>query len=274
MEQILIPPSDKFWIAFNDKSEYIKSLLFKKNKADYENACSIVSEIKKKFNLDMIEIYFGIGIRNGQPLQERNLYIEMIISPMFQKKYCPTINQLYSSHKKYINKCWSVIKYTYCQHDLIDTIKLTYSDIHKEIVVDKSDFSFHPILSGNTELNLLLFIKDEKSEYLIEKQDVTIHDKPRNIWIPKGSGLYNILNAAIGEYYLVSAIDKMEIYLESEHTKLTKYPISELKSHISKLQIDQENKCTRCAYSSNNVNLEIYDADTKLYYCDSICKSL
>lgn len=271
---------NSFWIRFMEREPEIKDLLLKRQHEDHNKARAIVDEIINQLGFeDCIGILFGVDIRNGLVLAERKDYIELIITPLYQRKNKKIVMALYNAHANYIPKYWSVIKYKFWQPTNIDTITVNYRD-QKEadnvIEVTKDDLTYFPIINEReNKLNIVLFVNDKKAPYLIKKEKYEINSESREIWIPKDYGIYAILDSAIGEYHLLNTLDKMEIYMESEEKEITeRQPIKKITDVINMIAnnpMSDIRKCSRCNYTNMQTKLGVCKCK-KAYYCDTVCQ--
>ena len=275
----LVILSKLFWTNFMEKENIIKELLLKRTYNDHQTARSIIDEIINKLNItSYVGILFGVDIRNSLILPERKDYIELILTPLYQRKNKKLVIALYKEYHNYIPKYWSVIKYKFWQSSNIESITLNYkdtSDATKIIEISKSDIKYHPIIDHiENKLNILLFINEKKSSYLIKKEEYKMNDTMREIWVPKDYGIYAILDSAIGEYNLLNTINKMEIYLDTEESDVERYPIEniiDVVNMITNNAMSNIYKCSRCNYSNTQTKLNRCKCKN-VYYCDSICQ--
>ena len=268
--------ADTFWQAFAKREPVIKQLLYNRTYDDYQNARDIIDMIIDISNLEnQIQILFGVDIRNGMSLCERRNHIELIITPLYQRKNKKLIIALFNTHKKYLPAYWNVIKYKIWQPNNINSITVTDTD-GGSIEILKHDFQFVPIVDKDSQkLNILLFIKNSVAKHLIKKEKYEIGETVRDIWIPQSIGVYSILESVIGEYHLLNTLDKMEIYLESEEIDVTdRRPIEKMADVINMIAnnpMSGISTCARCNYSNKQVILKSCICKN-VYYCDAICQ--
>jgi hypothetical protein len=281
--------ANNFWKKFKENENIIyKNLLIREDK-NYNNAVKIISNIKLDLKItNDIGTYFSIDTRNGMKLKERKSYVEFILTPLFQKSNIPIMNALYDAHFKYnLPKYWNIVKYKFFQPELINSISLNYESkdlkgeisLHNDsnvIEITKDDFSYAPIYDDQKKnVSILLFVKDDKSTYVIKKE--TYND--RELWIPNDTGIHAILDSAIGEYNLLNKLDKMEIHLESdlkndEFKDIEIFKIESIFKNFEMLNnhsLSSVNKCGRCSYTNNQVNILVCKCK-KTFYCDIICQ--
>jgi hypothetical protein len=271
-----------FWTKFMVYENTIYENMLKRNSTEYNQSVNIVEKILFELKIqNMAGIHFGIDTRNGMVLDERKDYVELIISPMFQRTNQKLLYELYNeSFNHNLPKYWSVVKYKFHRPSYINIIVLNYSkEFEKEnieIEITKNDFLYYPILNDQkTKLSILLFIKDDKAPYLIKKEKCN----DREIWIPKDNGIHAMLDSAIGEYNLLNVLDKMEIHLESDLDDEDFKEIDSLKLEnivnemdmIHNHALSKFHKCSRCEYSNKQVKLYTCKCK-KVYYCDTICQ--
>lgn len=271
----------QFWKMFKTHEPDIYNNILKRNENDYNKSVNIVTQITKELCIDTnVGIYFGIDIRNGMNLNERKDYVEIIISPLFQKKNQSLVIALFNeSFNCNLPKYWSVIKYKFHRPSYIHTITLNYTNKNDgldNVEITKNHFYFHPILNERkTKISILLFIDDDISPYLIKKEN----HKERELWFPIDNGVHAILDSAIGEYNLLNAIDKIEIHLKSDVDKdeFKDVQLRKLETIIDDIELIHNHSlskfhtCSRCEYSNKQVKLYICKC-RKVYYCDSICQ--
>lgn len=269
-----------FWLEFMEKEPEIKMLILNRNQGDNNKAINITDSIIDRLGLkNKVGVLFGVDIRNGMILAERKDYIELVLTPLFQRKNKEIVINLYNASSNILPNYWSVIKYKFWQPSNIESINVNYiddADIKNVIEVTKSDFEYHPIIDNiNSKLNIILFVSDDKSKYIIKKEIYEINNTKREIWIPKDYGIYAILDSAIGEYHLLNTLNKMEIYLKSEEPEITeRYPIENITNvihMISNNPLSNINTCSRCYYSNKHTSLKICKCKNS-YYCDSVCQ--
>jgi hypothetical protein len=269
-----------FWKAFAVREPVLKELIFKRTPKDNQTARGIIDNIATEFGIkDSIGIIFGVDIRNGVKLPERKNHIELLFSPLYQRKNKKIICAIYNAHKPYLPNYWSVIKYRVRQSEHIDSITVNFrdeSDPLNIIEVSKVDFSYYPILDPkNNQFSIILFVNDDKAKYLIKKEKYEIKDEMREIWIPKNYTLYAMLDSAMGEYHLLNTLNKMEIYLDSEEREISeRQPIEKIASVVEMIAnnpMSGIHNCSRCNYPSTQTRLGICKCK-KVYYCDSICQ--
>jgi hypothetical protein len=272
--------ANSFWIAFMEREPEIKELIYERKQDSHQQVRDITDAITDNLGFkECVGILFGVDLRNGLILTERKDYIELIITPLYQRKNKRLINILYNAHNKYLPDYWSVIKYKFWQPSNINTITVNYRDIvdqNNVIEITKDDFKYFPIIDKeNIKLNIILFINDEKAKYLIKKEKYEINGSTRDLWIPKDYGIYSVLDSAIGEYHLLNTLDKMEIYLESEESEITeRYPIEKITDIINLIAnnpLSSVRNCSRCNYSNKQTKLGVCKCK-KAYYCDAICQ--
>jgi len=267
-----------FWLEFMEKESEIKMLILNRNQDDHKKATNITDSIINKLGLtNKVGVMFGVDIRNGMILAERKEYIELVLTPLFQRKNKETVVNLYKASANILPKYWSVIKYKFWQPSNIETINVNYKDDANIVEVTKSDFEYHPIIDNtNSKLNIILFVNDDKAKFIIKKEIYEFNHTKREIWIPKDYGIYAILDSAIGEYHLLNTLDKMEIYLKSEESEITeRYPIENITNvihMISNNPLSTINTCSRCYYSNKHTILKVCSKCKNSYYCDSICQ--
>jgi hypothetical protein len=263
-----------------ERETEIKELLFKRQKEDHDKARAIVDEIINRLGFDnCIGILFGVDIRNGLMLEERKDYIELILTPLYQRKNKKLVMALYNVHNNYLPKYWSVIKYKFWQPTNIDTITVNYRDQKNPtniVEVSKNDLTYFPIINEKEhKLNIVLFVNDDKAPYLIKKEKYEINGESRDIWIPKDYGIYAILDSAIGEYHLLNTLDKMEIYTHSEEKEIVdRSPIKKITDVINMIAnspMSDISKCSRCNYANTQTKLGVCKCK-KAYYCDKTCQ--
>jgi hypothetical protein len=276
----MIQLANSFWEAFMEKETEIKELIFKRTQEDHQTARDITDSITDTLGFKgCVGILFGVDVRNGLMLTERKDYIELIITPLYQRINKRLVLALYNAHANYLPKYWSVIKYKFHQSSNIDSITVNYRDEDNPanvIEITKDDFSYFPILNAKeNKLSIVLFINDEKAKYLIKKEKYEINGETRDLWIPKDYGIYAVLDSAIGEYHLLNTLDKMEIYKESEEKEITeRHPIKKIADvvvMIANNPMSNIHKCSRCNYPNTQTKLGICKCK-KAYYCDSICQ--
>lgn len=269
-----------------EKKTIINTLLLKKNESDYRKVNIIINGIISEFNLTgVIDIIFGIDIRNSKLLSERKNHIEMIISPIFKKDNLDFINILYkelTSNKRYICDNWSIVKYKPWNPETLENIQITYSNkdgttktiTHKDIEYYSYEAESNSNKSINYEkINVILFICDDVKQYILEKHTISGNE----VYIPKDSSILTLLDAAIGEYNILNIINHMEICLQSTNIPFEKLPLLNLRDKIKMIDtvINTTNKiynCTQCDYLNTHVEL-IKCKCNKVYYCDDICKN-
>ena len=261
--------SKAFWGKLMEYEKEISGFLAKRSNVEYKNAMNIITGVKTSLKIDdCIICCFGIGVRNGLVLPERENHIELIISPQLRKDIA-LLNDIYGIHKEYIPANWSVIRYKFHQPSMLDTITIYYNDTE----ISKNDFEYHPILE-NDKLNILLFVDDKIANFMIKKENIKLGEETRDIWIPKDNSIYSIITSAIGEYALFNIIDKMEIYLKSEHTDIKREPLSHMSNTVEMIlnnPTSDINKCFRCNYTSVQTHIRRCKCK-KAYYCDVVCQ--
>ena len=278
----LLQISKLFWTKFMERENEMKDLLLKRNSEEHQKARSIIDEIIIKLDINnCVGILFGVDVRNSLVLPERKDYIELIITPMYQRKNIKLISTLYKEYHNYLPNYWSVIKYKFWQPSHIESIAVNYKNENSTkngcelIEITKSDIKYHPIVEQKeNKLSILLFINDTKAQYLIKKEKYEMNDTTREIWIPKDYSIYAILDSAIGEYNLLNIINKMEIYLESEEKDVERHPIENIIGVVDMITNNPMSniyKCSRCNYSNTQTKLKCCKCKNA-YYCDNICQ--
>ena len=220
----------QFWEIFISKEKQILELLFKKNKKDFDTADRITNKIMTDINWgENLRIIYGIGVRNGVELKERDDSIELIISPLLQKSKIIYLNALYNNIPSKLSTRFCVVKYKFWHPDNIEQISINFqlpnisgSDTPEVVSVTHKNIMFHEIINQKElKLSLMIFVDDEIAKFLVEKKNImTEKKKEREVLLPINSGIYALLDSAIGEYNMLHRIDKMEIYLKSEHTNI------------------------------------------------------
>jgi hypothetical protein len=286
---------DLFWQKILTHTSTIESHLQARELTHYNKIREIIKITLQELDFN-IDVHFGIDVRNGQVLTERNNQIEMILSPAHQRYNIKLINHLHKSLRvKQLPKSWSVVKYKFYQPRLIDSMILSYvekkpdiketddSDVENEdtiIEVTKNDFEYFPVMDiPNSKLNLILFISDDKASYMLQKRVITKSEFPtliddRTIWYPKDTTIYTVIDSAVGEYNTMTCIDKIEIYLKSEQTDIIRKPINLLVNEIMMMNnnpLSSVHACARCGYQNIQVSLLVCNCK-KTRYCDSICQ--
>lgn len=276
-----------FWDEFMLYEDQIKQNLLGRTQEKFQKANNIVSNIKKILDIENgIGIHFGVDTRNGLVLPERKDTIELIISPILQRKNKKLVNDIYSLHGNYLSSDWSVIKYKFWQPSHLESMVLTYidnglsesdnkSDEQKLVEITKDDFSYYPIIDEKThKVDIILFIADDKIKYLAKKETITLETQDREIYIPTNQGIYAMLDAAIGEFNLLNILDKMEIHLSSEHSEIEHKPLNDLTNLIKMVTnnpMSDIHACSRCNYTNAQTKLRVCKCKKK-YYCDSVCQ--
>lgn len=274
----------QFWEIFISKEKQILELLFKKNKKDFDTADRITNKIMTDINWgENLRIIYGIGVRNGVELKERDDSIELIISPLLQKSKIIYLNALYNNIPSKLSTRFCVVKYKFWHPDNIEQISINFqlpntsgSDTPEVVSVTHKNIMFHEIINQKElKLSLMIFVDDEIAKFLVEKKNImTEKKKEREVLLPINSGIYALLDSAIGEYNMLHRIDKMEIYLKSEHTNIERKPINELKQSLNMLcdnPLSPIHKCGRCHYTSLQTKLLTCKCK-KQRYCDVICQ--
>jgi hypothetical protein len=287
-----------FWNHFIKIESRLCSNIKKRNIVEYNQTINLIADILKKLSIEnMVNIQFGIDTRNGMNLPERKNSIEMILSPIYQRNNQQLIYELYNESFNYkLPEYWSVIKYKFHRSSFIHSVILNYdkktqiSDDKKSLEngesciknmeITKDDFSYFPIVNDNkTSLNILLFIKDDKQKYLINKKSIKVNDTIRELWVPIDNGIHTMMDCAVGEYNLLNLFDKIEIHLESdllteEFKNIDSIKIENLINDIDTIHnnsINSFQKCSRCEYSNKNIKLQLCKCKN-VYYCDIICQ--
>lgn len=272
----------KFWSLFSQYDDMMYNYLMSDDFSTRINAYKIINPILEYLKIDnQIGIKFSRGIHNGMKLKERADWIKVTLSPLFDKKNKTLLDEIYNIYVKNNKKIknqkskqnlklqnkWFIVKYTYHNPLNIHNISLVYDEL---FIVDKSHFSYHPIIDEkSSELSIILFIDDNVSKKLIDQKT----QKPVNNFIHK------ILNAAIGEYNLINILSKVEIRLKSDLEKkefqtTDVYELEHMMNNIKMMEnhpLQNCNKCARCGYNSNNVKLYRCGCK-KVYYCDEVCQ--
>ena len=268
---------DIFWSEFMKKENALKHLLYERTHESYDKATKIINDIAKNLGF-IVNIIFGIDIRNSVILTERINHIEIIISPMMQRTNINYVNVLYAAYKKCFSQdfsSWSVIKYLPWKSNAIQNITVTYCDDEKTIEVVSNDFEYHPIVDHNTgKISIILFVNDDIAKYIIKKEKYDINGTSRELWIPKDCGIYTVLNATVGEFHLLNTIDKMEICLKSEEKEITRHKIDKLTDVVTMVASNPMTdiyNCFRCGYSNKQTTLKQCKCK-KAWYCDTICQ--
>jgi hypothetical protein len=268
--------ADNFWKKITESMKDIRENMMKRDSTGYNSVMVIISNIKKSLNIcGYIDCCLGIDTRNGIVLSERKNHLEMMISPVL-KKYNNIVQIMHKNYKKYIIGDLSVVKYKFHQPSYINTISLNYesADEQKNIIdITQNNFKCFPILDGEI-LSFILFVDESVAKYLIKLEEVDINNTKRDIWIPKDTGIYAIISSAIGEYAMMNIIDKMEIYPDSEHKEIERKPLSNLTDTVNMIlnnPMKNTLKCSRCSYTSNQVNI-LNCKCKKAYYCDKLCQ--
>jgi hypothetical protein len=271
------------------QKKIINELLLKKNEVDYKKVNMIIEEIKKEFNLTgVIDIIFGIDIRNSKVLPERKDCIELILSPMFMKENLEFLNIIYNkltSNKKYICNNWSIVKYKPWNPETLENINITYKNEDKtKKIITHDDIEYYSFNQDSDNLdksnksnyyekiNIILFIRDNVKKYMLKKHVISGND----VYIPTDTSLLTLLDATIGEYNMLNIINHMEICLKSTEISVEKLPLKHLCEKIKMINtvIDTTNKiynCSRCGYSNTQVKL-IKCKCSQVFYCDKKCK--
>jgi len=258
-----------FWVRFSENEAELKKLLLNRTYEDHTKAREIIDNIIKEFDLTgKIGILFGVDVRNSFVLPERKDYIELIITPLYQRKYKHLVSELAAQ----VNlPGWSIIKYKYWQPSQLETITISYKDVE----IKKEHFTYHPIIDHKIcKLNLILFVNDKIADHIIKKETHVINGNSREIWVPKDYGIYAILDSAVGEYNLLNYIENMEIYLESEEKDIDRHEIKKLTDTITMIvnnPMSDMHNCARCGYSNRQVILKRCKCKN-VYYCDNICQ--
>lgn len=265
-----------FWEAILEHKNVINEYLFRRND-DYKNVVMLIDKIKDRFDLrDSIGLYFSIDIRNGIQFEERKNMVELILSPIMQRGNLDLLHIMYAVYyEKYSSQTeWSVIKYKFWQPLHLESVSINYEEENVPICITHADFEYHPVVE-NDKISILLFIKDDLQKYLVKKETYTINEEERELWIPSNINIYTILDSAIGEYNLLNTLDKMEIYLHSEHPKIDRFPLEHLSNNVQKINnnpLSKMVKCSRCDYS-NKQTTQKRCVCKKIYYCDKICQN-
>lgn len=262
-----------FWNDIQKSKELIEEHLQTRDPIIYQQIVNIVNITKYKYNItDRIGLYFGIDVRNGLQLSERNGSIELILSPLMQRNNITLLNMLYDEViKNDIFANWVIIKYKFWQPFQFDRLSIKCDNID----ITQSDFEYYPMIDETTnKLSIILFIRDEIHSHLIKKENVNISGNERCIWIPININVYTILDGAIGEYNLLNILDKMEIYLKSEYPEIERFNLEHFTKNIQKINnnpLSKLVKCSRCHYSNKQTKLKVCKCK-KVYYCDAICQ--
>lgn len=268
-----------FWDLFLTHEYSIYTLLISKKSNEYDDAISIINNILLCYKLNnKININFVVGMRNGVMLSERLNNIELIISPMFQKKNEIDLNKLYDASQNInIPSYWSIIKYKFYK-PMINDIKLIYEIDDKNIVIDKNDFSYTIVNNEKNKLSFIMFINDDKSDLILKKENINNID----MWIPKDNAINSILDSVMGEYNMINIIEHMELQLLSvlntDTFKNLNLQLFNIVNLLDDIKIIYNNPtfnykiCSRCEYTNKNIKL-FRCRCKKIYYCDIICQT-
>lgn len=275
-----------FWEKFSKHVDIIEKNILARDHIKYGEANSTVTLIKSELGIaDKVGIHFGVDIRNGIQLDERKNHIEMIISPMMQRNNILLVNAIYDelyNKKQLTTRNWSVVKYKFWQPTHLQTMSINYEPQSNEkngdseiIEINKDNFAYVPILDEkNSRVNILLFIDDDVSEYLIKKEKIHLEKSDREIFIPINGNIYAMLDSAIGEYNLLNVLGKLEICLKSEHKEIDRHPLEHLTQTVKMINnnpMNDFNTCSRCGYSNKQVQLKVCNCK-EAYYCDVVCQ--
>ena len=99
----LLQLSKLFWTKFMERENEMKELLLKRNSEEHQKARSIIDEIIIKLDINnCVGILFGVDVRNSLVLPERKDYIELILTPLYQRKNIKLISALYKEYHNYL----------------------------------------------------------------------------------------------------------------------------------------------------------------------------
>ena len=275
--------ADAFWVKLSYYFDKINSNILSDDYDKYQQNTHIIERVKIDLGVtDNIGIYFTLGTRNNKTLNERSKQIEMIISPLFKISNLSLMSAIYDIHHKYAPKNWNVVKYKFWQPSFLYTITINYDNkentkgnIKDDIEITKDNFEYCPYIDNmHGKVSIILFVDDNVSQYIIKKETVKIKGIDRELWIPSDSGIYSMIDCAIGEFNLLNTVENMEIYLKSEHSEIHRYPLEHLTQTIIMINnnpLSNINKCSRCEYNNTQRNLSVCQCGC-VYYCDKICQ--
>ena len=220
-------------------------------------------------------IYFqvGLGIRNGKKLPERENTIELVLSPNWDRKKVPMVNEIYEAWrtKSIIPEYWSVVKYQpflpVVIHDL-DLDGVTHEDFEYCV-----QFNYE---GASVWLGVLIFVKESLG--ILKKVD---DGKESDSWAldqqkKNGQAPLIFLNAAVGEYNMITRIKAVEFLPSNSHLTIPRYPLAELHAEFEKIDrqkyAESVETCMRCGHYSYQVKL-IKCEKCDVYYCDRICRA-
>lgn len=220
----------------------------------------------------------GIDLRNGKKLPERKDSLELVLSPNWDRGKVGLIEQMYdawASKAIDIPSYWNVVKYQPFSTSIIYDMDLggvTHEDFEYCV-----QFNYE----GQTIwVGVLMFVRAELAASMLKKVGGGAES---DTWVPdpekkNGKAPLIFLNAAVGEYNMITRIRAVEFLPSDSHVAIPRYSLSEL--HEEFVKIDRQkyasntaNECVRCGHYSYQTNLSKCAAENcEIYYCDEVCR--
>lgn len=269
-----------FWRAFKTLERQIAHSLRLNTAADDIDAINGI-EAAGRISGYPLSWQIGKSIRNGRNLPERLDSFELIISPNWRKSNVEMVDRVYSSwmaEEVDIPPYWNVVKY---QPFLPTSVHGLSID---GIVHD--DFSYCAQINfdgGDVWIGLIVFVANRIAPTALIKSarsDVNPETTPEwtlNASEKNGQAVLTFLNAAIGEYNMITLLKAVEFHPESSYPMIPRHSLDELHGEFIKIyrqnHADPVRECTRCGYYSYQAHLtKCSRPDCAIYYCDSVCK--
>jgi hypothetical protein len=259
-----------FWMKLAPHIAMLDRYILARDLLRYNQAMALMQTIIHGLGLSIV-VYFGVDVRNGTPSPERKDHIEMIISANYMKKNRALVQQLYETHVGCVPDHWTVIKYTPWAPKTLSSIKVGVDNFNQ------AHLKYFPIVNTDANtLDILLFV-DVTQSNILRKETIMIQEAKRDIWIPQTDALYVVLNAVMGEFNLLTILDKMEIHVDSfkkptVHPEIPRYDMAHMQQTATMIMNNASNPlkpgdpCGTCGYTSTNIDFN------QIGYCDAICK--
>jgi hypothetical protein len=271
----------EFWKEFMKIEQLIVHHLRLNTPEDQAHALSGVEIAGKRSGYNLL-FQVGISLRNGKKFSERKNSLELVISPNWNREKVPLMEKIYDSWKDAnVPDYWNIVKYQVFSPTFVYDLKV------KNITYEDFEYCAQINFEGTSAwIGVLVFIKDElasKILTLVKSSKSDASESKDNTWVLdeksiEGKAPLIFLNAAVGEFNMITRIKAVEFAPSSAFQTIPRYSITDLHQEFEKIDrqdysIKPVKQCNRCNYHSYQVNVTACDKCKKIYYCSSICKN-
>lgn len=267
----------EFWKEFLKIEQMVVYYLRQNTKEGQEMALNGIEVAGRNSGYQLL-FQVGFNMRNGRKLDERKNSLELVISPNWDRKKVPLVEKLYKASKKVdLPSYWNVVKYQVFAPSFVYELEvngITYEDFEY-----CAQLNFEGL---DAWIGVLIFVKDKLAKKILKPSKSDEKSPEKNEWVLDGNSIEGkapllFLNAAVGEYNMITRIKAVEFVPENSHRTIPRYSLTDLHQEFEKIdkqgyQKNAVRTCIRCGFNSYQVDMYPCQKCKEIYYCDEVCK--